>query len=149
MSKKVLLVTNSSTTLWLEQMILKKYTTHEFVTAADGFEAVQRAVKEKPDLVLMDVVMPIMNGFEACRRIKLKKALKQVPVILVTTRGDEQCFTALLESGCTDSITKPIKPRELMAMIHCYLGGEKKPAQHFPNNLYAMRRAVPERFQSE
>jgi CheY-like chemotaxis protein len=61
MSTKVLLVTNSSTTLLLEQMIVQNYTRHEFVTATDGVEAIQRAVEERPDLVLMDVVMPRLN----------------------------------------------------------------------------------------
>src|ERR1700687_357709 len=112
MSKKVLLVTDSSTTLLIEQMILKNYTQHEFVTATNGVEAIERAVEEKPDLVLMDVVMPRMNGFEACKRMRLKEGLKEVPVILVTTRGEEEYVEAGWQSGCTDYITKPINCRE-------------------------------------
>src|ERR1700682_3581797 len=108
MLKKVLLVTDSSTTLLMEQMVVKNYTKHEFVTATDGLEAIERAIQEKPDLVLMDVVMPRMNGVEACRRMRLEEGLKETPIVLVTTRGEEQCVEAGWQSGCTDYITKPI-----------------------------------------
>ncbi len=122
MPKKILLVDDSSTTLLMEQMILKNYTDYEFVTAMDGLQAIQTATSEKPDLVLMDVVMPRMNGFEACKRMRLEKGLQETPVILVTTRGEEQYVEAGFQSGCNDYITKPINSRELVALLHSYLG---------------------------
>ena len=72
MPKKVLLVDDSTTTLMMEEMILKQRTAYECVTAKDGLDAISRAVVEAPDLVLMDVVMPRMNGFEACKRMRLE-----------------------------------------------------------------------------
>ena len=122
MPKKILLVDDSSTTLLMEQMILKNYTDYEFVTAMDGLQAIQTAASEKPDLVLMDVVMPRMNGFEACKRLRLEEGLQQTPVILVTTRGEEEYVEAGYQSGCNDYITKPINSRELVALLHSYLG---------------------------
>jgi CheY-like chemotaxis protein len=65
MSKKILVVDDSKTALMMEREILEKRTSHHCVTAADGQEAVEKAQQEHPDLVLMDVVMPRMNGFEA------------------------------------------------------------------------------------
>ncbi len=135
MAKKVLLVTDSSTTLLMEQMIVKSYTKHEFVTATDGFEAIQRAIQEKPDLVLMDVVMPRMNGVEACRRMRLEEGLTETPIVLVTTRGEEQCVEAGWQNGCTDYITKPINCRELVALIHSYLERNRVPARDTTGNL--------------
>ncbi|HJX83062.1 MAG TPA: response regulator [Candidatus Angelobacter sp.] len=123
MSKKILLVDDSNTTILMEQMILKNYTRYESVTATDGLEAIQRALEEKPDLVLMDVVMPRMNGFEACKRMRLEEELQETPIILVTTRGEEQYVEAGYQSGCNDYITKPINSRELVALLDSYLGG--------------------------
>jgi CheY-like chemotaxis protein len=123
MPKKILLVDDSTTTLLMEQMILRNYTRYESVTAADGLEAINRAIEEKPDLVLMDVVMPRMNGFEACKRMRLEEGLQETPIILVTTRGEEQYVEAGYQSGCNDYITKPIDSRELVALLDSYLGG--------------------------
>ena len=122
MSKKVLLVDDSSTALMIEEMILKQRTTYECVTAKDGLDAISRAVVEAPDLVLMDVVMPRMNGFEACKRMRLESTLRETPIILVTTRGEEEYVEAGFQSGCNDYITKPIDSFELVTLLHSYLG---------------------------
>jgi len=122
MPKKVLLVDDSTTTLMMEEMILKQRTKYDCVTAKDGLDAIERALSEQPDLILMDVVMPRMNGFEACKRIRTQDPLKNVPIILVTTRGEEQYVEAGFQSGCNDYITKPINSRELVTLLHGYLG---------------------------
>jgi CheY-like chemotaxis protein len=122
MAKKVLLVDDSTTTLMMEEMILKQRTTYQTVTAKDGLDAIARAVEETPDLVLMDVVMPRMNGFEACKRMRQEQSLLQTPIILVTTRGEEEYVEAGFQSGCNDYITKPINSRELVTLLHGYLG---------------------------
>jgi PleD family two-component response regulator len=122
MPKKVLLVDDSATALMMEQMILKKCTNYEVVTARDGLEAIERAIAELPDLVLLDVVMPRMNGFEACKRMRLEKSLSETPIILVTTRGEEQYVEAGFQSGCSDYITKPINSGELVTLLQSYLG---------------------------
>jgi len=122
MAKKVLLVDDSTTTLMMEEMILKQRTAYETVTAKDGLDAIARAVEVTPDLVLMDVVMPRMNGFEACKRMRLENSLRNTPIILVTTRGEEEYVEAGFQSGCNDYITKPINSRELVTLLHSYLG---------------------------
>jgi CheY-like chemotaxis protein len=124
MAKKVLLVDDSTTTLMMEEMILKQRTAYETVTAKDGLDAIARAVEETPDLVLMDVVMPRMNGFEACKRMRLENSLKNTPIILVTTRGEEEYVEAGFQSGCNDYITKPINSSELVNLLHSYLGDQ-------------------------
>lgn len=122
MPKKVLLVDDSSTTLMMEEMILKQSTPYECVTAKDGLDAISRAVVENPDLVLMDVVMPRLNGFEACKRMRQEDSLKNTPIILVTTRGEEEYVEAGFQSGCNDYITKPINSFELVTLLQGYLG---------------------------
>jgi DNA-binding response OmpR family regulator len=119
--KKILLVDDSNTILMMEKMILTKgpYT---MVTASNGEEAVAKAESENPDLILRDVVMPKMDGFEAVRRIRRMAAVAAVPIIMVTTRGEEHNIEAGYEAGCTDYVTKPIDGLELMAKLRNYLG---------------------------
>jgi DNA-binding response OmpR family regulator len=122
MPKKVLLVDDSATMLMMEEMILKQRTNYECVTAKDGLDAISRAVVEVPDLVLMDVVMPRMNGFEACKRMRMETSLSGMPIILVTSRGEEEYVEAGFQSGCNDYITKPINGPELVTLLQGYLG---------------------------
>ena len=99
--KKILVVDDSLTSLMWQRMILggEKYSV---VTANDGQEGVATAVSEKPDLILMDVVMPKMNGFEACRALRANVATSRVPVIMVTTKSAANSVEEGYESGCTD-----------------------------------------------
>ena len=122
MPKKILLVDDSTTTLMMEGMILKQLTSSNCVTAKDGLDAISRAPVETPNLILMDVVMPRMNGFEACEPMRLEQSLKQTPIILVTTRSAEEYVEAGFRSGCNDYLTKPINGHELVTLLHSYLG---------------------------
>ena len=121
MKKKILLVDDSATILMMERMILTKFP-YEVLTAVDGEQAIALAVAEQPDLILMDVVMPKMNGFDACRRIRQEDPIKGTPIIMVTTRGEVQNMENGFESGCNDYVTKPINPTELMAKLRTFLG---------------------------
>src|SRR5438067_11357819 len=105
--KKILLVDDSATILMMERMILNKGP-YDLVTATNGEEAVAKALHERPDLILMDVVMPKMNGFDACRRIRQEDPIRATPIIMVTTRGEVQNRETGFESGCNDYVTKPI-----------------------------------------
>lgn len=120
--KKILLVDDSATTLMMEQMVLRGQA-YQIITAKNGREAVVTAATEQPDLILLDVVMPEMNGFEACRRIRQQPETKTVPIIMVTTKGEEQNVETGFESGCSDYITKPINGAELLTKVRGYLEG--------------------------
>ena len=122
MAKKILLVDDSSTTLMMEQMILSKRTQYTLLTARDGQEAVEKATREMPDLILMDVIMPRMNGYEACKEIRRRPSTQQIPVIMVTTRGEPENVETGYAAGCSDYITKPINSVELVTKIHSFLG---------------------------
>ena len=119
--KKVLLVDDSSTILMMEKMVLKK-TQYQVVTATNGEEGVARAIAERPDVILMDVVMPRMNGFEAVRRLRQEEATREIPIIMVTTRGEAANVEAGFESGCNDYVTKPIDSIELLSKLRDHLG---------------------------
>jgi DNA-binding response OmpR family regulator len=119
--KKILLVDDSSTVLLMEKMILSK-SEYDVVTARDGVEGVEKARNERPDLILMDVVMPRMDGFEAVRKLREDDTTKAIPVIMVTTRGELQSVETGYASGCSDYVTKPINGLELLTKVRSCLG---------------------------
>jgi len=122
MSKKVLVVDDSKTALMMERAIVEKRTPYLCVTASDGQDAVEKARLERPDLILMDVVMPRMNGFEACKMMRQEQSTREIPIVLVTTRGEEAYMEAGFQSGCNDYISKPVNEAELVALLDSYLG---------------------------
>jgi two-component system, cell cycle response regulator DivK len=90
---------------------------YELLEAVDGAEGLAMAEREKPDLILMDIQLPVMDGYEATRRIKANPALKHIPVIAVTSyalAGDEEKTKA---AGCDGYIAKPFSPRKLLNTI--------------------------------
>ena len=121
MARKLLLVDDSPTVLMMERMILS-CERFQIVTAANGEEALERARTEKPDLILMDIVMPKVNGIEACLAIKRDPATAHIPIILVTTRGEAASLEAGYSSGCNDYVTKPVNSAELLGKIRNILG---------------------------
>lgn len=119
--KKILLVDDADTIRMMERMILGKGP-YELVMAKDGQEAVAKALTEKPDLILMDVVMPKMGGFEACEKLRANDATKAIPIIMVTTRSEAENVENGYKSGCNDYVTKPINGVELLAKVRNALG---------------------------
>ncbi|MGH7775419.1 MAG: response regulator [Candidatus Binatia bacterium] len=94
---------------------------YEMLVAVDGEEAVRKTEEEKPDLILMDLGMPVMDGWEATRRIKANSELKHIPIIAVTSHamvGDE---IQAREAGCDDYIPKPIDENELIRKIKKFI----------------------------
>jgi len=120
--KKILLVDDSCTARLVNRMIFSKKSNYELISAVDGKEAVERARQDKPDLILMDVMMPRMTGLEACRVIKQDKDTSGIPVILLTTRGEESYVQEGYASGCSDYLTKPVNDAELIDLFQAYLG---------------------------
>jgi two-component system cell cycle response regulator DivK len=93
----------------------------EFIEARDGKAALTVALACKPDLIMMDIQLPVLDGYEATRRIKAEASLRHVPVIAVTSyalSGDEEKARA---SGCDGYVSKPFSPRQLLAVIHSFL----------------------------
>ena len=119
--KKILLVDDSNTILMMEKFILRNGP-YELVTASNGEEGVRKAVEHQPDLILLDVIMPKMGGFEACRLIRAAEQTKSIPIIMVTTRGEAANVEAGWANGCTDYVTKPINSIELLAKVRNFLG---------------------------
>ena len=115
--KKILIVDDSKVAAMTQQLILRSLRGCEVITAEDGIKGVEKAVAEQPDLILMDVVMPRMNGFEACRLIRGHEATESIPIIMVTTRSESTHVDEGFASGCNDYIFKPIDTAQLLEKI--------------------------------
>jgi CheY-like chemotaxis protein len=123
--KTILLVDDSKTLLMIEGMMLSK-APYRVVTAVDGMEAIEKAHAERPDLILLDVAMPKLDGLEVCRRLKADPATRHVPVIMVTTRGEAGNRDRAFECGCDDYLTKPIDAATLMEAVKTHLAGDQE-----------------------
>lgn len=119
--KKILLVDDQNTVLMMERMMLKD-AGYQILTAKNGAEAVERAVAERPDLILLDVVMPKMDGFETCRMLRSRDETREVPIIMCTTRGEASKVEDGYKAGCNDYVTKPFNSIELLGKIKNFLG---------------------------
>lgn len=93
----------------------------EVHVAANGFQGMEQARKYKPDLILMDVMMPVMDGMEACRQLKEDPETKNIPIVFLTARSEEFAELAGFEAGADDYISKPIRPRVLLSRLKAIL----------------------------
>lgn len=94
---------------------------YEILIAADGEEAVDVARRERPDLILLDIMMPKLDGFEVCRQLRTDPGLPFVPIILVTAKGDSKDVVAGLEAGGDEYLTKPVDQSALLARVKSML----------------------------
>ena len=121
MSKRILVVEDQEDN---RQIVRDLLTANDFemTEAENGEEALAAVIKDRPDLILMDIQLPVMDGYEATRRIKANPALCSIPIIAVTSyallSGDEEKARA---AGCNDFVPKPYSPRQLLAKIREFL----------------------------
>ena len=94
---------------------------YEVFTAENGLEAIKMAKKHNPHLILLDIMMPEMDGIEACEKIRKIKSLEEVIIAFLTARGEDYSQVAGFEAGADDYITKPIKPKVLISKIKSLL----------------------------
>ena len=120
MSKRILVVEDQPDSRRIIRDMLAP-TDYEVTEAENGEEALAAIAKQRPDLILMDVQLPIMDGYTATRRIKADPALRSIPIIAVTSHaiggGEEKARAA----GCDDFVAKPYSPRQLLTKIRQYL----------------------------
>ena len=120
MSKCILVVEDQEDNRQIIRDMLSA-TNYQITEVENGEEALAAVAKQRPDLILMDIQMPILDGYEATRRIKADPALRTIPIIAITSyalSGDEQ---KAREAGCDDYVPKPYSPRQLLAKIRQYL----------------------------
>ncbi len=118
--KRILVVEDNETNMYLIRFMLEK-SGYEVIEAREGAAGVELAAKEKPDLIIMDIQLPDINGLEATKRIRASEADGDIPIIALTSfamAGDRE---RALAAGCTGYIEKPINPETFMTEIEKYL----------------------------
>jgi two-component system cell cycle response regulator DivK len=121
MTKRILVVEDQEDLRGLLRTLLTG-SGYEMIQAGDGQAGVGKAKADKPDLILMDIQMPVMDGYDATREIKADPAVKAIPIIAVSSfamKGDEEKTRA---SGCDNYATKPYSLMQLLRMVRGYLG---------------------------
>jgi two-component system cell cycle response regulator DivK len=117
MSKRILVVEDQKDNRQIIRDMLSG-TDYEITEAENGEQALVAIAKQRPDLILMDIQLPVMDGYEATRRIKTDPALQSIPIIAVTSYVEEQ---KALAAGCDEYVPEPYSPRQLLAKIRQYL----------------------------
>lgn len=103
-------------------MIFGNMKEYEFLSACDGKEGLEVALQRKPDLILMDVEMPRMTGIEACRALRENAGTRNIPIVLLTMRGEDHAVKRGFDSGCNEYLVKPLSETVLIAVLKKYLG---------------------------
>ncbi len=116
MTKKILVVEDhpDASNLLTRQLSILGF---PVILAYNGMEAVEKAIEEKPDLILMDIRMPGMDGREATRKIRSNPETKDIPILATTVLSREAELTECIEAGCNDYIVKPFTPKQLVSRI--------------------------------
>jgi DNA-binding response OmpR family regulator len=123
MAKKIVLAEDEPQIARLIEFKLKKEG-YEVTWKENGEEALEAIKADKPDLILLDIMMPVMGGYEVLRRLKEDENLKSIPVIMLTAMAQEKDVVKGIDLGAEDYISKPFHPAELLARVKRILGKE-------------------------
>ena len=126
MPEKILVVDDDVDTLRLVGLMLEKQG-YQIVAANSGNQALQQAESENPDLILLDIMMPDMDGFEVTRMLRASRATQNIPIIMFSAKAQVEDKVTGFEAGVDDYLTKPTQPRELVAHVKAVLARGKKP----------------------
>ncbi|MCX6165711.1 MAG: response regulator [Ignavibacteriae bacterium] len=117
MTYNILVVDDEKDIVDILKYNLEKENEFQVITAFDGKEALDKAVTEKPSLIILDIMMPELNGFDVCKRLKTNPITSKIPVIFLTAKENEIDEIIGLELGADDYIQKPISPRKVLARV--------------------------------
>ena len=121
MPKKILIVDDEPEIIDLLEMRLNRYG-YKIITAFDGMEGLEKARKEIPDLIILDVMMPRMDGYSVCRMLKYDEKYKKIPIIIFTSRSQEADKVTGKEVGADAYVPKPFEPDHLVKEVKRLLG---------------------------
>ena len=128
MPKKVLIVDDEPNILLSVEFLMQREG-HEVITARDGQEAVELLAAAKPDLMILDVMMPRKNGFEVCNEVRADPAFADMPILMLTAKGREAEIKKGESLGADAYITKPFSTHELVAKVQVLLDGQRSPGR--------------------
>lgn len=123
MSKRILIVDDNQDAIHILTAVLKRGGFLVSV-AKNGVEAIEKVRQENPALILLDIMMPKMDGFEVCQEVKANQQTRNIPVLMITARKDPESRKRGLEVGASEYLVKPIHPAEVLRKVQEYLGND-------------------------
>lgn len=120
MAQKILVVEDELTNREVAEVILKNQG-YEVLVAGNGQEAIDLAVRETPDLIVMDILMPILDGLSATRELKANPKTAQIPIVVVTAKASNSDRDAAEAAGCDGFLSKPYRNKSLVEVVRAYL----------------------------
>lgn len=124
MAKRILLVEDDPSLLRAVSYILEKEG-YEVLTAMNGLDGLTKAKGENPDLLILDVMLPGIDGFEVCHRLRAESQTAQLPILMLSAKGQAADKTMGLEVGANEYLTKPVERLVLLGKVEALLGAEK------------------------
>jgi two-component system alkaline phosphatase synthesis response regulator PhoP len=120
-TSRVLVVDDNPQNLELLQAYMEELSNVQTLTATNGLEALEQVARHNPDLILLDIMMPKMSGFEVCKKLKENEATKDIPVVMVTALNELADIERGVECGTDDFLTKPVNRLELLTRVRSLL----------------------------
>ncbi len=124
MKQKILVIEDNEQNMYLVNFILSKYG-YQVIQARSGDEGIQQAQQHKPDLVLLDIQLPIMDGYAVARELRKMKVMAEIPIVAVTSYAMPGDRENALEAGCSGYIEKPINPETFITEVEHYLHSQE------------------------
>lgn len=118
--ERILAVDDSATILQMITAILEG-DGYEVITAVDGAEALEKARGEDPDLILLDVMLPKLDGYRVCRLLKFDQNYKHIPIVMLTAKAEDAAMATGIRTGADQYLTKPVEPEALLAAVRAEL----------------------------
>lgn len=113
---RILAVDDSPTVLEMIRSILESKD-YEVITATDGSEALELARTESPDLIVLDVMLPKLDGYKVCRLLKYDQKYQHIPIVMLTAKAEEQSMATGIRTGADQYLTKPVEPETLLEAV--------------------------------
>jgi len=123
MSKKRILIIDDEPELVKAITVRFKASGYEVISADDGQQGLDKAEEIKPDLILLDIIMPKKDGYEVCKNLKSKPKTKDIPILILTAAGQQGLKKRCMEAGADEVIKKPFETTELLELVNKFLQG--------------------------
>lgn len=122
MSERILIIEDDRSTARLTEYTLRQ-AGYEVDVASDGFEGLRRALAEHPDLIILDIMLPGLDGYEVCHRVRQKPETANLPILMISAKARQDDKDIGLRVGADEYLTKPVDPSEILARVESLLAG--------------------------
>ena len=125
MAKKILIIEDDRNSTRLAEYTLQQ-AGYEIITASEGIEGLRKALAEHPDLIILDIMLPGLDGYEVCHRLRQKPETATLPILMISAKAHQEDKDTGFRAGADDYLTKPVDPLEMLAKVNALLSGTSR-----------------------